>query len=96
VVLHELGFGWDLACEDASTISMGFFILFAGEPLEPGRVDYDAVAPEIALHVNGRLGPHLGSGTTSIVIPALTADLAAQACRSGDVTWRAWRIDEGA
>jgi hypothetical protein len=46
--------------------------------------------------VNGRLGPHAGDGTTSGVVPALTADLDAQACRSGELTWRAWRIDPGA
>ncbi len=96
VQLFDLGIGWDLACEDASSITMGFFILFAGEPLDPGRLDYDVSAPELALHVNGRLAPHAGEGTTSGVVPALTADLGAQACRSGDLTWRAWRIDPGA
>jgi len=45
--------------------------LFAGERLEPGRVDYDASAPEQALHVSGSLGPHSGSGTTSTAMPAL-------------------------
>ena len=96
VVLIELGFAWDLACEDGGAVGLGFFILFAGEPLELGRVDYDVSAPEIAFHVNGRLGPHSGSGTTSAVMPALTADLQAQACRSGVQTWEAWRIDAGA
>jgi hypothetical protein len=96
VQLFDLGIGWELACEDTSSITLGFFILFAGEPLEPGRLDYDVAAPELALHVNGRLGPHAGEGTTSGVVPALTADLEAQACRSGELTWRAWRIDPGA
>lgn len=96
VVLIELGFAWDLACEDGGAVGLGVFILFAGEPLEPGRVDYDASAPEIALHVNGQLDPHSGSGTTSAVMPALTADLQAQACRTSDLTWEAWRIDAGA
>jgi hypothetical protein len=96
VQLFDLGIGWELTCEDASSITLGFFILFAGEPLEPGRLDYDVSAPELALHVNGRLGPHAGEGTTSGVVPALTADLEAQACRSGDLTWRAWRTDPGA
>jgi hypothetical protein len=29
-------------------------------------------------------------------MPALTQDLQAQACRSGVLTWNAWRIDAGA
>jgi hypothetical protein len=96
VVLIELGFAWDLACEDGAAIGLGFFILFAGEPLDLGRVDYDVSEPEIAFHINGRLGPHSGSGTTSAVMPALTQDLQAQACRSTVLTWTAWRIDAGA
>jgi len=96
VVLIELGFAWDLACEDGDAVGLGVFILFAGEPLEPGRVDYDSTGPELALHVNGQLGPHSGSGTTSVVMPALTQDLQAQACRSSVLTWEAWRIDAGA
>jgi hypothetical protein len=96
VVLLELGVAWELACDDGTSFGLGFFILFAGEPLDPGRVDYDVAAPELAFHVNGSLDPHLGAGTTSSVLPALTADLHPQACRSGDLTWRAWRIDAGA
>jgi hypothetical protein len=96
VVMHELGVAWELACDDATSLGLGLFILFAGEPLDPGRLDYDAAAPDIAIHVNGRLGPHAGSGTTSGTVPALTPDLEAQACSSGDLTWRAWRIDPGA
>jgi hypothetical protein len=96
VVLIELGFAWDLACEDGAAVGLGFFILFAGEPLDLGRVDYDVSEPEIAFHINGRLGPHSGSGTTSAVMPSLTQDLQAQACRSSVLTWNAWRIDAGA
>jgi hypothetical protein len=96
VVLIELGFAWDLACEDGGAVGLGFFILFAGEPLELGRVDYNSTGPELALHVNGHLGPHSGSGTTSVVMPSLTPELQAQACRSGVLTWEAWRIDAGA
>jgi hypothetical protein len=96
VELLELGVAWELTCDDGTAFGIGFFILFAGEPLQPGRVDYDVTDPELAFHVNGTLGPHAGAGTTSSVLPALTADLQAQACRSGDLTWRAWRIDPGA
>jgi hypothetical protein len=96
VVLIELGLAWDLACEDGGAIGLGIFILFSGEPLDPGRVDYDVSEPEIAFHINGILGPHSGSGTTSAVMPALTQDLQAQACRSSVLTWNAWRIDAGA
>jgi hypothetical protein len=96
IVLLDMGVAWDLACDDGTAFGLGFFILFAGEPLEPGRVDYDVAEPGLAFHVNGTLGAHLGSGTTSSVLPALTADLQAQTCRSGDLTWQAWRIDAGA
>jgi hypothetical protein len=96
VELFELGIAWELACDDGTSFGLGFFILFAGEPLQAGRVDYDVADPELAFHVNGSLDPHGGAGTTSSVLPALTADLEAQACRSGDLTWRAWRIDAGA
>lgn len=96
VELLELGFAWDLACGDGASVSLGFFILFAGERLDAGQLNYDASAPEIGLHVNGRLGAHAGEGTTSAVIPALTADLQAQSCRTGDLTWHAWRTDAGA
>jgi hypothetical protein len=96
VELLELGVSWELTCDDGTAFGLGFFILFAGEPLQPGRVDYDVSDPELAFHVNGTLDPHGGAGTTTSVLPALTADHQAQACRSGDLTWRAWRIDPGA
>jgi hypothetical protein len=96
IVMHELDIGWVLTCEDGGSLGLGFFILFAGEPLEPGRLDHDVSAPELAFHVNGELGPHAGSGTTTGAVPALTSDLEAQACRSGHLTWRAWRVDAGA
>jgi hypothetical protein len=96
IVLHELGVGWELACEDGSSVALGLFIFFAGEPLDPGRIDYDVTAPEIAFHVNGALGPHAGEGTTTGILPALTPDFGAQGCRSGDLTWAMWRTDAGA
>jgi hypothetical protein len=96
VVLLEMGVGWELDCDDGTVFGLGFFILFAGEPLEPGRVDYDVAEPAIAFHVNGTLDAHLGAGTTSAVLPALSDDLEAEACHSGDLTWQAWRIDPGA
>ena len=96
LVMHELGIAWHLPCDDGTTVlDLGFFIFFAGEPLEPGRLDHDVSAPELAFHVNGRLGSHTGDGTTTSIVPALTEDLQAQGCRSGDVTWRAWRTDAG-
>lgn len=94
--LVELGFEWRLGCDDQSTIGLGFFILFAEEPLELGRLDYDLSAPQIALHVHGRLGLHAGEGTTSALVPALAEDLSAMGCRTGDLTWTAWRTDAGA
>jgi hypothetical protein len=95
VVLNELGLAWELDCDDGSSIGLGFFIFFAGEPLEPGRLDHDISAPMLGLHLHGTLDGHLGGGTTSTIVPALTADLDAQGCRTGDLTWRAWRIDAG-
>ncbi len=95
VVLNELGVAWELDCDDGSSIGLGFFILFAGEPLEPGRLDHDISAPMLGLHLHGSLDGHLGAGTTSTIVPALTAHLDAQGCRTGDLAWRAWRIDAG-
>jgi hypothetical protein len=93
IELRELGFSWHLDCEDAiSSVDLGFFILFAGEIVQDQRISYGASAPELALHIDGRLGVHRGAGTTSITMPALTEDLQAQACRSGDLTWTASRI----
>jgi hypothetical protein len=93
VELRELGFGWHLACDDAtSSIDLGFFILFGGEILEDGQVHYGSSDPEIALHVDGRIGLHRGAGTTSVTIPALTEDRQAQACRSGELTWTVERV----
>jgi hypothetical protein len=95
VVMHELGLAWELACDDGTSFGLGFFIFFAGEPLEPGRLDHDIAAPMLGLHIHGTLDAHLGEGTQSTVVPALTADLDAMGCRTGDLTWRAWRTDEG-
>ena len=93
VELRELGFSWHLDCEDTiSSVDLGFFIFFAGEIVQDERISYGASAPEIALHIDGRLGAHRGAGTTSITMPALTEDLQAQACRSGDLTWTAERV----
>jgi hypothetical protein len=93
VELRELGFGWHLACDDAtSSVDLGFFILFGGEILEDGQVHYGSSDPEIALHVDGRVGVHRGAGTTSVTIPALTEDRQAQACRSGELTWTVERV----
>jgi hypothetical protein len=95
--LAEFGIGWALACDDGSTVGLGLFILFApGETLEPGRLDLDEIDQTEALHVHGRLGPHAGDGAASMIMPALTTDLQAQGCRSGERTWRAWRTDAGA
>jgi hypothetical protein len=96
VALLELVFQWPLQCDDGSSFGLGFAILFGEEPQEPGRLDYDIASPDFVFHVHGRLGAHEGSGTVTAALPALTAELEAQACRTGDLTWRAWRIDQGA
>lgn len=94
-MLNELGLGWDLACDDGTSIGLGFLIFFAGDPLEPGRLDHDIAAPMLALHIHGTLDAHLGEGTQSTIVPALTAGLDAIGCRTGELTWRVWRIDQG-
>ncbi len=98
VSLVELGFGWNLACDDGTSVDLGFFILFGDQPLDPGRLDFDIPGGSggFALHIHGGLGTHAGSGATSTTMAALTTDLQAQACRTGDLTWRAWRTDPGA
>ena len=98
VALVELGFGWNLACDDGTSVGLGFFILFGDQPLDPERLDFDIPGGGggFALHIHGRLGTHEGSGTTSTTMAALTDDLQAQACRTEDLTWRAWRTDPGA
>ena len=63
-----------------------------------GRFDLDWVTGGPggeALHVHGQLGAHLGSGTVTLKWPALTDDLQAQLCVSGEQTWELWRTDAG-
>ncbi len=96
VALREIGFDSHLPCEDGTTLDItviSFF--FGGVRMEPGRLDLDDVFFNIALHVHGHLGPHLGSGTVSQAFAVLTPDLGAQLCSSGEVTWQAWRTDAG-
>jgi hypothetical protein len=96
VALRRIGFGWHLPCEDGSSVDIGIFFLFGGGlPMDPGRLDLDEVFGNVALHVHGDLGPHLGSGTASQAFAVLTPDLDAQLCSSGEVTWEAWRTDAG-
>jgi hypothetical protein len=95
--LQQLVVEETLTCEDGTELDW-----FPGFPfthdvaLVPARLDFDLAWPYEAFHVHGRLGTHMGSGTASDAVPRLTADEQAQLCSAGDLTWRVWRIDEGA
>ena len=94
--LRRIGFGWHLACEDGSDLDIGVIVGWSpAMPMEPGRLDLDDVFGNSALHVHGDLGPHAGTGTASQAFAVLTPELDAQLCSSGEVTWDAWRTDEG-
>lgn len=59
-----------------------------------GRIDWADVSFDDALHLNGRLGVHGGSGTFSETVPALTVDeTAAQLCTTGELTWQVQRVE---
>jgi hypothetical protein len=97
IELRDVGIEWSLGCEDGRPGGL----LTTGETLSPGymlppaRLDFDEVLMWQAMHFHGRLGAHIGSGTSSGTLPALTADEQAQLCTSGDAAWRVWRIDAG-
>jgi len=97
IELRRFGIEWTLGCEDGTELGWsGGWIFGPGWTLSPARLDYDEVGMETAMHVHGRLGTHVGSGTASNASAALTADEQAQFCTTGELTWRAWRIDAGA
>lgn len=85
VVLNELGLARELDCDDGSSIGLGLFIFFAGEPLEPGPPGSRHLGSDARLHLHGTLDGHLGGGTTCTIVPALTVDIDAQGRRTGDV-----------
>jgi len=92
IVLRELYAGWTLGCEDGTELGPGASY-WGGWTLSPARLDFDRVWSGEAMHIHGRLGTHVGSGTASDAIPTLAADEQAQLCTTGDLTWRAWRTD---
>lgn len=97
-VVH-FDFGYDLACDDGSTLE-GRWVRFwtPSQALPPGRFDFDfatVVQPSLALHVHGEIDPHLGAGTFTYVQAELTDDLQAKLCTSSEVTWKLWRTDAG-
>jgi hypothetical protein len=97
IELRSLKTGMSLECEDGT--GSGWIAGWWFDPgltLSPARLDYDEVGPQGAMHVHGRLGTHVGSGTASNASAALTADEQAQFCTTGELTWRMWRTDAGA
>jgi hypothetical protein len=99
VDLLDFDWGYELACDDGTEFAGGSGYGFGGGlPMPPGRLDMDSVyvgPGGDALHVHGELGAHLGTGTVTLTMPALTDDLQAQLCVSGEQTWELWRTDAG-
>jgi hypothetical protein len=99
VGLLTLSWGWTLTCEDGTQVlgRTGYFFGGGGQVMPRGRIDLDlvSVGPGDAFHVHGELGAHVGSGTMSLTWPALTENLQAQLCTSGEPTWDLWRTDAG-
>ena len=95
----DFDWGYELACDDGTEFAGGSGYGFGGGlAMPPGRLDMDFVyvgPGGDALHVHGQLGAHLGSGTVTLTMPALTDDLQAQLCVSGEQTWELWRTDAG-
>jgi hypothetical protein len=97
IELRSLKTGMSLDCEDGTGSGwIAGWCFGPGWTLPPARLDFDWVSTEEAMHVHGRLGTHVGSGTASDTIAALTADEQARLCTTGELTWRAWRTDAGA
>jgi hypothetical protein len=97
IELRSFDAAWTLGCEDGTEFGWGeYWWFYSGLTLSPARLDFDNVWTEEAMHVHGRLGTHVGSGTFSDAIAALTADEQAQLCTTGELTWRAWRTNAGA
>lgn len=99
IELRRFRLGWNLTCEDGTgSFWRSFLPLFPFFPVTSplGRLDFDSVGGQQALHVRGRLGTHGGSGAITVAVAVLTADEQAQVCGTADLTWRLWRIDAGA
>lgn len=99
VGLLRLSWRWTLVCEDGIQVlgRTGYFFGGGGHVMPRERLDMDLVSigPGEAFHVHGDLDGHLGSGTVALTWPALTQDLQAQLCVSGEQTWDLWRTDAG-
>lgn len=102
IALLYMTVGSPLPCEDGTEIWGEIFahsFFDATQVMPPGRLDLDIVPDALpfglALHVNGELDAHLGSGRVSMIWPWLTEDLDAQRCQTGEQTWRLWRTDAG-
>ena len=99
VGLLRFDWGWELVCDDGTEVAGGSgYSFWGGMVMPPGRLDLDDVSVGPggqALHVHGQLGAHLGTGTVTFKWPALTEDLQAQLCESGEQTWELWRTDAG-
>ena len=94
IKVRALGVEWSVGCEDGTQFDdQTNWVPFT---VPPARLDLDYLLLYGAAHIHGRLGTHVGSGAASHAVPTLTADEQAQLCTTGDLTWRAWRVDAGA
>ena len=92
--LRSFGFDFTLRCEDGSRLGYGIGWTFGrAHPLDGRSLTFDDVFYDSAIHVTGRFGPGLASGTVRFTVAALTEDEEAQICTTGDLTWAARRVE---
>jgi hypothetical protein len=92
--LRSFGFDFALRCEDGSRLSYIVGWSFGrAYPLDGRSLSFDDASYDSAIHVTGRFGPGLASGTVRFTVAALTEDEEAQICTTGDLTWAARRVE---
>jgi hypothetical protein len=92
--LRRFAFDFGLRCEDRSRLGYGISWSFGrADPLDGRSLSFDDVSYDSAIHVTGRFGPGLASGTVRFTVAALTEDEEAQICTTGDLTWAARRVE---
>jgi hypothetical protein len=92
--LRSFRFEFGLRCEDGSRLGYVVGWSFGGAyPLDGKSLSFDDASSDSAIHVTGRFGPGLASGTVRFTVAALTEDEEAQICTTGDLTWAARRVE---
>ena len=92
--VRSFAFEFGLRCEDGSRLGYVTGWSFGRAYLLDGRsLSFDDASSDSAIHVTGRFGPGLASGTVRFTVAALTEDEEAQICTTGDLTWAARRVE---